>query len=73
MRSKQTTEELAILDNLTNAFRPIEELFKIMDSCSTEIYGELIRSHAEVGTILCKNFRTILEQTFIRIKEQNHG
>ena len=72
MRSQQAFEELAILDNLTNAFRPIEELFKIMDSCSTEIYGELIRSHAEVGAILCKNFRAILEQTFKETKEQNN-
>ena len=73
MGSQKTIGDIAILDSLTNAFRPIEELFKIMDSCSTEIYGELIRSHAEVGTILCKNFRAILEQTFNKIKESSHG
>ncbi|KHK00232.1 hypothetical protein [Desulfovibrio sp. TomC] len=54
-------DEFELKDELSNAFRPIEELFKIMDACSTDIYGELIRSHAEVGIVLCKNYRKNLE------------
>jgi hypothetical protein len=46
-----------IRNEIINAFRPIEQLFKIMDTSSVEIYGELTRSSAEVGITLCQNFR----------------
>ena len=31
-------------DEIFNAFRSIEQLFKIMDTSSVEIYGQLTRS-----------------------------
>ena len=48
-------------DEIFNAFRPIEQLFKIMDTSSVEIYGHLTRSYADVGITLCKNFRKRLD------------
>ena len=48
-------------DELSNAFRPIEQLFKIMDTSSVEIYGELTRSYADVGITLCQSFRQKLD------------
>lgn len=48
-------------DEVFNAFRPIEQLFKIMDTSSVEIYGELTRSYADVGITLCQNFRQKLD------------
>ena len=52
---------LQIKDEIVNAFRPIEQLFKIMDTSSVEIYGQLTRSYADVGITLCKNFRQRLD------------
>ena len=52
---------LQIKDEIVNAFRPIEQLFKIMDTSSVEIYGELTRSYAEVGITLCQSFRQKLD------------
>ena len=52
---------LQIKDEIFNAFRPIEQLFKIMDTISVEIYGELTRSYADVGTTLCQSFRQKLD------------
>ncbi|BAH74484.1 hypothetical protein [Solidesulfovibrio magneticus] len=48
-------------DEIFNAFRPIEQLFKIMDTSSVEIYGQLTRSYADVGITLCQNFRQHLD------------
>ena len=52
---------LQIKDEIVNAFRPIEQLFKIMDTSSVEIYGELTRSYADVGITLCQSFRQNLD------------
>ena len=46
-----------IRNEIIIAFRPIEQLFKLMDTSSVEIYGELTRLSAEVGISLCQNFR----------------
>lgn len=46
-----------IRNEIINAIRPIEQLFKIMDTSSVEVYGELTRSAAEVGISLCQHFR----------------
>lgn len=54
-------DELTLKDEIIIAFRPIEQLFKIMDSTSVELYGELTRSYSEVGITLCKNFRQRLD------------
>ena len=48
-------------DEIFNAFRSIEQLFKIMDTSSIEIYGELTRSYADVGITLCQRFRQKLD------------
>ncbi|MYL84938.1 hypothetical protein GTA51_17640 [Desulfovibrio aerotolerans] len=48
-------------DEIFNAFRSIEQLFKIMDTSSVEIYGELTRSYADVGITLCQSFRQKLD------------
>ena len=48
-------------DEIVNAFRPIEQLFNIMDTSSVEIYGELTRSYADVGITLCQIFRQKLD------------
>ena len=44
-------------DGILNAFRPIEELFKIMDTSSVEVYGKLTRRYSAVGITLCQSFR----------------
>ena len=45
-------------DEIINSFRPIEQLFKIMNASSVDDHGELIRSCSEVGLELSGNFRT---------------
>ncbi|MEL7640326.1 MAG: hypothetical protein AAGU21_11845 [Solidesulfovibrio sp.] len=52
---------LTLKDKIITAFRPIEQLFQIMDSTSVDLYGELTRSYSEVGITLCKNFRQHLD------------
>lgn len=52
---------LELKSEIINGFRPIEQLFKIMDKSSEEIYGEMTRSCAEVGLELCQNFRRKLD------------
>ncbi|WP_428561068.1 MAG: hypothetical protein ACP59X_18075 [Solidesulfovibrio sp. DCME] len=57
-------DKLTLKDKIIIAFRPIEQLFQIMDSTSIELYGELTRSYSEVGITLCKNFRQRLDAIF---------
>lgn len=52
---------LSLKDQILVIFRPIHEIFKIMDTTSVEIYGELSRSYSEVGVALCNNFRSKLD------------
>ncbi|MGE4537922.1 MAG: hypothetical protein AB7D37_12660 [Desulfovibrio sp.] len=54
-------DKLTLKDEIITVFRPIEQLFQIMDSTSIELYGELTRSYSEVGVTLCKNFRQRLD------------
>ncbi len=54
-------DKLTLKDEIITVFRPIEQLFQIMDSTSVELYGELTRSYSEVGITLCKNFRQRLD------------
>jgi len=58
---KSQFDSFNINDEIINAFRPIELLFQIMDTSSTEIYGELTHSFSEIGKELCKNFRQRLD------------
>ena len=52
---------LQIKDEIVNTFRPIEQLFKIMDTSSVEIYGDITRLYADVGITLCQIFRQKLD------------
>ncbi|WP_428561145.1 MAG: hypothetical protein ACP59X_18260 [Solidesulfovibrio sp. DCME] len=53
---------LELKSEIINTFRPIEQLFKIMDkSSSPELPGDIARSYAEVGLELCQNFRRKLD------------
>lgn len=52
-------------DQLINAFRPIEQLFIIMDKTSLEDNGPLPRAYAEVGLALCLIFRNTIEEIMI--------
>ena len=67
---KNHLEKLTLKDEIIIAFRPIEQLFQIMDSTSVELYGELTRSYSEVGITLCKNFRQRLD---VILNMQNGG
>jgi len=58
---KNKPDKLTLKDEIITAFRPIEQLFQIMDSTSVVLYGELTRSYSEVGITLCKNFRHRLD------------
>ncbi|MFU2207306.1 hypothetical protein [Solidesulfovibrio sp. C21] len=53
-------------DKILNAFRPIENIFKIMDTSAPEVYGELTQLYSEIGNILCKNFRNELESVLFK-------
>jgi hypothetical protein len=58
---QQNIDRLTLKDEIINAFRPIEQLFKIMDSSTLEIDGVIIRCYAEIGLELTGNFRSKLE------------
>ena len=52
---------LEMKSEIINAFRPVEQLFKIMDKSSSEASEDMVRSCAEVGLELCQNFRRKLD------------
>lgn len=54
-------DSLELKSEIITAFRPIEQLFRIMEKSSVEIYGDLTISCAEVGIELCRTFRQKLE------------
>ena len=58
----QHLDNLTLKDEIINAFRPVEQLFKIMDTSSLEIDGTIIRCYAEIGLELTGNFRDRLEK-----------
>jgi len=62
MPTQETLDQLSIKDEIINAFRPIEQLFKIMNTTSPEVYGQTSALYAEVGFVLCNNFRQILNK-----------
>jgi len=49
-------------DEIINAFRPIEQLFRIMDASGLEIDGTIVRCYAEIGLELTGNFRERAEK-----------
>jgi len=59
---QENFDRLTLKDEMINAFRPIEQLFKIMESSTLEIDGTIIRCYAEIGLELTGNFRRRMEQ-----------
>jgi hypothetical protein len=59
---QQHLDNLPLKDEIINAFRPIEQLFKIMDTSGLEIDGTIIRCYAEIGLELTGNFRERIEK-----------
>ena len=47
---------------LFRSFRPIEQLFRIMDTSGLDVDGTIIRCYAEIGLELTGNFREKLGQ-----------
>ena len=58
----QHLDNLTLKDEIINAFRPIEQLFKIMDTSGPDVDGTIIRCYAEIGLELTGNFRDRLEK-----------
>lgn len=59
---QQQLDSLTLKDEIIKVFRPIEQLFRIMDKSSPEVSGDLTCSYGEVGLVLCENFRSKLEE-----------
>lgn len=58
----QNPDNLTLKDEIINAFRPIEQLFKIMDTSCSEADETIIRCYDEIGLELTGNFREKLEK-----------
>jgi hypothetical protein len=65
----QHVDNFTLKDEIINAFRPIEQLFKIMDTSGLEIDGTIIRCYAEIGFELVGHFRSRMEQLLGRKQE----
>ena len=53
----QHLDNLTLKDEIINAFRPIEQLFRIMDTSRLDVDGTIIRCYAEIGLELTGTFR----------------
>ena len=51
-------------DEIIDAFRPIEQLFRIMDNSSLEGDGLVLQYYGEIGLALTANFRNRFEKLF---------
>lgn len=69
--SQQYQDTFTIKDEIITVFRPVEQLFKIMDKSSSESSGELTRSYGEIGLELCRNFRCRLNN-ILNIQKQDN-
>ena len=58
---QQQLDILTFMDEIIKAFRPIEQLFRIMDKSPVEVSGDVNNSYGEIGLVLCGNFRRKLE------------
>jgi len=61
---QENLDRLTIKDELINAFRPIEQLFRIMNIEASEIDASIIYAYAEIGMELTGNFRRVIERLF---------
>jgi hypothetical protein len=57
-------DHFEIKDEIYNSFRTIENIFRIMDTSSPEVYGKLTSLYSEIGMALCQNFRQKLDALF---------
>lgn len=60
----QHPDDLNIKDEIIDAFRPIEQLFRIMDNSTRETDGLIIQCYGEIGLALTANFRNRFEKLF---------
>jgi len=58
----QHLDNLTLKDEIINAFRPIEQLFRIMDTSGADADETIIRCYAEIGLELTGNFRERIEK-----------
>jgi len=58
----QNIDNLTLKDEIINVFRPIEQLFRIMDTSGLDVDGTIIRCYAEIGLDLTGTFREKLEK-----------
>jgi len=58
----QHLDNLTLKDEIINAFCPIEQLFKIMDTSGLDVDGTIIRCYAEIWLELTGNFRERIEK-----------
>ena len=58
----QHLDNFTLKDEIINAFRPIEQLFRIMDTSGLDVDGTIIRCYAEIGLELTGNFRERIEK-----------
>jgi len=58
----QHLDNFTLKDEIINAFRPIEQLFRIMDTSGLDVDGTIIRCYAEIGLELTGTFRARLEK-----------
>jgi len=58
----QHLDSLTLKDEIINAFRSIEQLFRIMDTSGLDVDGTIIRCYAEIGLEITGNFRKKLEK-----------
>ncbi|EFL52298.1 conserved hypothetical protein [Solidesulfovibrio fructosivorans JJ]] len=65
----QHLDNLTLKDEIINAFRPIEQLFKIMDASAPDADETIIRCYAEIGLELTGNFRERIKKLLGREHE----
>jgi len=62
--AEQHPDTLHMKDEIIDAFRPIEQLFRVMDNSSLEGDGLLVQYCGEIGLALTANFRNRFEKLF---------
>jgi hypothetical protein len=62
--AEQRPDTLHMKDEIIDAFRPIEQLFKIMDNSTLETDGLVLQHYGEIGLALTANFRNRFEKLF---------
>lgn len=67
-------DQLDLKDSIFAAFRPIENLFRVMGSASVAEGGEMARLCSEIGQELARSFRVKLDAALESLRaETRHG